>query len=78
MSADGQACQAGAFSASVQGATFVAWFERHTLAACELDEHVNSVPLSRIYEVIDETRRRIDLWESFATTLAQRTRPSGR
>jgi hypothetical protein len=36
--------------------------------------YANWVPLSRIYEVIDESRRRSEFWAAFAATLGDRVR----
>jgi hypothetical protein len=54
------------------GRCFAEWFDEH-----RLDEHVlaamaDSVPISRLYDVIDEARRRKDLWEFFAKQLQAR------
>jgi hypothetical protein len=35
---------------------------------------VDAIPLSRIYEVVDEARRRAAVWESFAVQLEKRAR----
>ena len=53
------------------GAEFAKWFTRTavTESCCGF---VSAVPLSRIYEICDEARRRSKLWENFAMALASR------
>lgn len=52
---------------------FVSWFE-----STEVDgqwiSYVDSVPLSRVYEVADEARRRAQVWRGFAEALENRAR----
>jgi ParB-like chromosome segregation protein Spo0J len=62
-----------ALNACDDGATCVRWF-----AATDVTEEwrafVWSVPLGRVYEVVDEARRRASAWTSFASLLESRTR----
>jgi hypothetical protein len=59
------------------GRTFVGWFER-TAISDDWSAHVGAIPLSRVYEVADEARRRAAAWHEFASALATRAtqRPS--
>jgi ParB-like chromosome segregation protein Spo0J len=66
-----------ALSSSVEGVKFLGWFER-AASASEWPGHLASVPLSRVYEVADEARRRARDWLDFATALEARARPSSR
>jgi hypothetical protein len=56
-----------------EGAAFAVWFERTAIAE-EWQEFVESIPVSRIYEITDEARRRALRWSEFAETLEARTR----
>ena len=55
------------------GEDFVEWFERTTVAEPDCRTHVDKVPLSRVYDVADEARRRSDLWMRFARSLEARS-----
>jgi hypothetical protein len=58
-----------AYSSTPGGARFANWFERHEIDESTLLDHSRAVPISRIYEVIDESRRRSLLWSTFAEIL---------
>ena len=62
-----------ALSSTDERAEFAAWFDRHTIQLEECAVHLDHVPVSRVYEVIDEVRRRIAVWETFARDLGRRT-----
>jgi hypothetical protein len=62
-----------ALTASGDGAKFVRWFASNDLSD-EWHDFVWSVPLGRVYEVVDEARRRAAAWTSFASLLESRTR----
>ena len=51
------------------GQKFVEWFDETSVDATACWEFAGVVPLSRVYEVADEARRRSALWTSFADTL---------
>jgi ParB-like chromosome segregation protein Spo0J len=53
---------------------FVAWFKR-TSAVADWNRYVESMPLSRIYEVADEARRQADAWTEFAEAVETRVAP---
>jgi hypothetical protein len=52
---------------------FVEWLER-TDPGEGLGDFVSSVPLSRVYQIADEARRRAARWTAFATALEARAR----
>ncbi|MGE3833685.1 MAG: AsnC family protein [Acidimicrobiia bacterium] len=54
------------------GAAFASWFEESGLDDQGWREFVHSVPLSRVYEIIDEARRRSSVWTGFAQALEER------
>ena len=58
-----------ALVSSDDGEDFVAWFDRTTLTEEECWHFLDSVPLSRIYEIADEARRRSEVWTQFAKSL---------
>jgi ParB-like chromosome segregation protein Spo0J len=62
-----------ALTASDDGARFVRWFASTDLRD-EWHDYLWSVPLGRVYEVVDEARRRAAAWTSFASLLESRTR----
>lgn len=61
-----------AFTSTRQGMSFVEWFDATDVAAdCG---RADDVPLSRVYDIADEARRRATFWSEFALTLEARTR----
>jgi ParB-like chromosome segregation protein Spo0J len=65
-----------AFLSTPAGVSFAEWFERTSIAD-EWIYHGQSVPLSRVYEIADEARRRAKAWTDFAASLNHRTNPHG-
>jgi ParB-like chromosome segregation protein Spo0J len=65
-----------AFVSTDGGSSFAAWFERTSISSEWLD-HVQSVPLSRVYEIADEALRRASEWKSFADALTLRANRNG-
>jgi len=65
--------QDAALASTDERAEFAAWFDRNTVQLDECTVHLSHVPISRVYEVIDEVRRRIAVWETFARDLGRRT-----
>jgi len=55
---------------------FVAWFDRTSVSEDECRARVDGVPLSRIYAVAEEARRRSEVWMQFARSLEARSRPN--
>jgi len=60
-----------ALTSSCEGDDFLVWFERSAIAEPDLDR-AGSVPLSRVYVIADEARRRADMWMRFARSLEAR------
>lgn len=58
------------------GEDFVAWFDRTAVADDDAWRRLDAVPLSRVYEIADEARRRSTVWMQFARTLEARTSAS--
>jgi hypothetical protein len=56
------------------GDTFVEWFDATSIDQIDLWQQIESVPLSRVYEIADEARRRAAFWTQFAVTLEGRVR----
>ena len=61
-----------AFHSTSEGMTFVEWLDSTSVgqSGCRVDD----VPLSRVYEIADEARRRASFWPRFADSLEARTR----
>jgi len=62
-----------AFVSTGPGKDFAAWFEESSRAD-EWCRYLDAIPLSRIYEVADEARRRAAVWYEFAQTLEARVK----
>jgi ParB-like chromosome segregation protein Spo0J len=62
-----------ALGSTEDGSTFAEWFERTSIAK-EWHRHVLTIPVSRIYEVADEARRRAQQWSEFADAVEARVR----
>jgi ParB-like chromosome segregation protein Spo0J len=60
-----------ALTSCEEGDDFLTWFERTSMLRGDLGR-VSSVPLSRIYEIADEARRRSETWLQFAHSLEAR------
>jgi hypothetical protein len=54
---------------------FMEWFEKTSIQS-EWTEFVDIPPLSRVYELADEARRRATYWEKFAQAIESRSSPS--
>jgi ParB-like chromosome segregation protein Spo0J len=62
-----------ALLSAVEGKGFVSWFHR-TAIQDEWRGFLDGIPISRVYEVADEARRRATEWSEFATLLESRVR----
>lgn len=62
-----------AMASSPELSDLVEWLER-TEPGTELASYAGAVPLSRVYELADEGRRRAAFWTAFATALESRAR----
>jgi hypothetical protein len=60
-----------ALASSSTAEEFLVWFEQTAVSAPDADR-ADSVPLSRVYVVADEARRRADAWLRFARALESR------
>ncbi len=58
---------------SPAGGSFARWFDR-TAIGCEWHDFVGTIPVSRIYEMADEARRRSAAWLEFASMVEGRVR----
>jgi hypothetical protein len=63
-----------AFTSTAPGASFAEWFER-TAVGTDWVDYVDSVPLSRVYEIVDDAHRRAAAWANFAAALTARVAP---
>ena len=63
-----------AFTSREDGARFAAWFDSSSVRRGDLSDQVEAVPLSRVYVVADECRRRAKFWEDFADAVESRVR----
>jgi ParB-like chromosome segregation protein Spo0J len=55
------------------GEDFVAWFDRTVVTDDDARVRLDAVPLSRVYEIADEARRRSTVWMQFARSLEARS-----
>ena len=63
-----------AFTDRDGGQAFIEWFESTSVEHADLWQYVDAVPLSRVYEIADEARRRAELWTRFAVSIEGRVR----
>lgn len=63
-----------ALVATSEGQQFTEWFERTDLFDAQWLDHVDAVPLSRIYAISDRARRRAASWVAFAEALEARVK----
>lgn len=63
-----------ACSSTEAGQLFATWFDGHSIDNIETTTYVSCVPLSRIYDVIDESQRRSKFWSNYALELNRRVR----
>ena len=63
-----------AFTSREDGARFAAWFDSSSVRRGDLWDQAEAVPLSRVYVVADECRRRAKFWEDFADAVESRVR----
>jgi hypothetical protein len=62
-----------AFLSSADGGEFARWFSDNRIDH-DWHRYVFSIPYGRIYEVVDEARRRATEWSTFASLLESRSR----
>jgi hypothetical protein len=63
-----------AFTDRENGQQFVDWLSATSVEQGDLWRYVASVPLSRVYEIADEARRRAEFWTRFAEATEGRVR----
>lgn len=63
-----------AFTDREDGQQFVEWFGATSVEQSDLWQYVEAVPLSRVYEIADEARRRAKFWSGFAGAVESRVR----
>jgi ParB-like chromosome segregation protein Spo0J len=63
-----------AFHAFAAGTEAVSWLARTAVSVEDLHAHLKDLPLSRLYEVADECRRRAHAWAQMADSLEARVR----
>ncbi len=62
-----------ALAATAEGKGLASWLEQTNIGE-ESQDYVEGIPLSRVYEIADEARRRSDVWLAFAAMLELRAR----
>jgi DNA-binding CsgD family transcriptional regulator len=62
-----------ALTSTTDGAAFALWFDKSRVTVEQCFDFVPVVPLSRIYEISDEARKRADAWLAFARELESRS-----
>jgi len=62
-----------AFQSTEAGLSFLEWFESTAMKSSGFDR-LEQVPLSRVYEIVDEAHSRASAWTDFARALEARTR----
>lgn len=62
-----------ACNSTAEGRTFIDWFEAHGVDEETVRRYVDAVPLSRVYVVADEARRRASMWQQFASLVERRS-----
>ena len=63
-----------AFTDREDGQPFVEWLDTTSVEPGDLWRYVDSVPLSRVYVIADEARRRAEFWTRFAMAVEGRVR----
>ena len=64
-----------ALQSTTETQAFLTWFA-HTDMHDNWQHWINTIPLSRIYQIADEARHRADNWTAFARALEHRTHPT--
>jgi predicted trehalose synthase len=69
------ACRSNpAYPSSPEDVDAVSWLDRTAVTLEDLRAHLGSLPLSRVYEIADECRRRARTWSEMADVLEARVR----
>lgn len=64
-----------AFTSTPEGTRFALWFSATNIDGSWRD-YVDNIPLSKVYEIADEARRRASFWSEFARSVENRARPA--
>jgi ParB-like chromosome segregation protein Spo0J len=56
------------------GPELVEWFDAKAVDTADMWRHIGVVPMSRVYEIADEARRRAAFWTEFADALESQVR----
>jgi hypothetical protein len=67
-----------AFGRSVSSQAFASWFDQHRVTAESWQPLTDDLPLSRLYDLIAECRRRAGVWEALAEHLEHRVHVGNR
>jgi transposase-like protein len=62
------------FTSCDDGAATAGFLEQTNVRECDLERHATAVPLSRVYEVSDEARRRAAFWVQLAERVESRAK----
>jgi ParB-like chromosome segregation protein Spo0J len=73
--ASGSLAQDPAFQSSPELIEFASWLTRTAVTYDDFRAHLSNVPLGRVYEIVDECRRRATTWGDLADSLETRARP---
>ena len=57
---------------SDEAAAFASWFDGRSILDADWERFVDTVPPIRLFQVIEEARRRAQSWDAFAAALRQR------
>jgi hypothetical protein len=67
-----------AFTSREDSAATASFFERTDVCERDLERHIQAIPLSRVYEVADEARRRAAFWTRLAQSAEARAERGAR
>jgi hypothetical protein len=65
-----------AYSSTPEASAFSVWFAQTDVDSGICATYATGVPVSRVYEIADEARRRSDVWATFAKDLERRAKPA--
>jgi len=74
---DGGVFEDSAFRSSPERVDVASWLARTAVAPEDFESHLKSVPLGRVYEVVDECRHRSRTWAELADALEKHARAQG-
>jgi hypothetical protein len=59
-------------AADPQTAAFATWFDSRSVSDGDWEDFIDTVPMTRLFQVIDDARRRAESWQRFAGALRER------